>query len=1101
VLGMSRVRWTWGDTLLVVPCRWSPAKLALDTLPDLETQPERNQRRPVALKLDGERLNFANVDAAAAFLVRLSQNQLQGLGVLQGPLPLCEDGLRTPLTVCVKALRCSSGHPVQSRRRRKGFWLLARRTRCGACGNLVPACASRWHCMAGCNYSVCDSCYQHAAWHAANGTTGFEGLTGFSECEPSTEEGSIRSEAHSSGGDLLASGYDSGIKLQLDALRNARPEHLGDMLCQLLENVGATGAVAAEVAQHVEHLCRETPSNTLSGVLVAQVATPSRWRSHPVSGGYSSLLPSKVDDVESELLSTCAPSSPRHVSIDLEVVSSGQQRPTRECSDDSEGEDTCQRVPPPPAVHRDSIGAMFLLQTRLAKASRENEGLRERAEMFEMLRTRLDRATGESEELRERVRELEHALAEREAAARGGASEAVASVAIAGNTALVGATDPPISQTTTQTPFTNGEEVAARNSDAPQATCDAMDSSSAVAMATVAQVGSAAEKTQYTESSSSSSGKGKGKAKGPPVPGSMVRPADTPADAAVDQTVSTSSEAAAAQPDSGPKGKGKGKGKASGPPPAPPGAQGPGAGPKGKGKGKGTAVLEPTKPPVEVGRDLKSLPWTRFIVGSQIKPGATIWDQIGTAYVQENYGSLVPSGEVEERFAKSTGQRSEKAKKVEVKKPKAARIGSISQDERFQKEVGLKTLPPHLASAADAAHAIRSLDRAALPVDTMHTLQRLLCPSEEQEEELRVKRQEGEEEHSRLLEQWHAAGEVGEEPSPFHWDPVELYMEGLAQVPGSAARLNCWGFVCSLPDRVDTLARSLDLFDQMVLCFRSSEGLPPLLGLVLAFGNFLNGGRNQKRLGQADGFHVEALGRPGGLDVVNDTRGRNIRQLIFNVYFSRFPNHATQLLAELEPLFALVQRRLGKSDGSLTLQKDVRIQIEDLERQVSLLKGEFAAKSRELQHALTCISDPHDAFVTEMPAAFEQERRRVEELVERKDAVRSRFSSLLAHFQAETYRGDPQIVDGKLQDGKAREEMTSLVWCLIWDDFLIARGQLSSHSEKTQKEVFEPRLCKGAPLTVESLEMLWGLQPPTPARARRRQLTKETSGSGPLALC
>lgn len=312
-------------------------------------------------------------------------------------------------------------------------------------------------------------------------------------------------------------------------------------------------------------------------------------------------------------------------------------------------------------------------------------------------------------------------------------------------------------------------------------------------------------------------------------------------------------------------------------------------------------------------------------------------------------------------------------------------------------------------------------------------------------------------------------------------------MEVLSHLPACEARLSCWGFLGELPGRLESLSLNLELFERMVQSFHTSQELPTLLGIVLAFGNYMNGGRNEKRLGQADGFHIEALGRPGGLDVVNDPQGRNIRQLIFKTYFSHYPDRAARLLQELAPLFALVQRRLSKSDGSPVLRKDVRVQIEELDRQASLLKAEFSKKRHELQQARALIDDPLDSFVKEVPYAFELESRRIDELVEKSDTVKRRFKELLVLFRAETYRGDPQMVNGTLKDGNPKEEMTSNVWCLIWDDFFVNKALIVSQNEKLQKDVFEPRFCKDAPLTVEGLEMLWQLRAAAPVQTSRRR--------------
>jgi hypothetical protein len=81
-------------------------------------------------------------------------------------------------------------------------------------------------------------------------------------------------------------------------------------------------------------------------------------------------------------------------------------------------------------------------------------------------------------------------------------------------------------------------------------------------------------------------------------------------------------------------------------------------------------------------------------------------------------------------------------------------------------------------------------------------------------------------------------------------------------------------------------------------------------------------------------------------------------------------------------------------------------------------------------------------------------------------------------------------VDGKLQDGNPKEEMSSGVWCRIWDDFFVPSSLLISQNEKLQKEVYEPRLCRDELLSIETLEMLWQLRKPLSladvARQKRR---------------
>jgi len=472
---------------------------------------------------------------------------------------------------------------------------------------------------------------------------------------------------------------------------------------------------------------------------------------------------------------------------------------------------------------------------------------------------------------------------------------------------------------------------------------------------------------------------------------------------------------------------------------------------------------------VKPAQDLKTVPWTRYVVGAQITEGGTIWDQVNEVYEHDHIMEALPMDEIEKRFGKATGQGVAVVKK-EVKKPKTVKLSSIAQEQRFQIEVCLRTLPVGLNTGSKAARAIQDLDRSIMSCEAMSSLRRFLCPTDEQEQELRAKRRER-----------------SETPEPLIWDPVEQYMEELLVISGCSLRLGCWEFLYNLSERLAQLQENLQRFERMVRCFLTSTEIPFLLSLVLAFGNYLNGGKNEKRLGRADGFHVELLGRPGGLDLVNDTQGRNVRQLIFETFCEKYPSHTERLFEELAPVFDLVQRRIGKdAQGVPALRKSVRVEIEDLDKQLSQLKSEFTKKHHEMKECLKLIDDPAEKFVIEIPREFDDAKQHIDDLIRKKDTTLQQFKVVLANFKAETYRGDSIVVDGQLKEGNPKSEMTSEVWCKIWDNFFVPPERVLSFDAKRQKSVIEPRFCKDQPLTVESLALLWGL---TKEEPRRRSTT------------
>ena len=92
------------------------------------------------------------------------------------------------------------------------------------------------------------------------------------------------------------------------------------------------------------------------------------------------------------------------------------------------------------------------------------------------------------------------------------------------------------------------------------------------------------------------------------------------------------------------------------------------------------------------------------------------------------------------------------------------------------------------------------------------------------------------------------------------------------------------------------------------------------------------------------------------------------------------------------------------------------MEIEDLEKQLNQLRSEFTTKHAEMKEGLKLIADPADKFFIEIPPQFELARQHLEDLIRKKDKVLQQFKAVLANFKAETYRGDPLIVDGQVKE-------------------------------------------------------------------------------------
>merc|ERR1719476_357816 len=107
------------------------------------------------------------------------------------------------------------------------------------------------------------------------------------------------------------------------------------------------------------------------------------------------------------------------------------------------------------------------------------------------------------------------------------------------------------------------------------------------------------------------------------------------------------------------------------------------------------------------------------------------------------------------------------------------------------------------------------------------------------------------------------------------------------------ARVECWSFLCTFNELAAGLSHALVEFQRVVDAFKASEALPHLLSLVLAVGNYLNGGTGR---GQADGFDLETLGK---LEGVKDNQGKDLRHFVFEIWCTKHTEKASLLVEEL----------------------------------------------------------------------------------------------------------------------------------------------------------------------------------------------------------
>ena len=128
--------------------------------------------------------------------------------------------------------------------------------------------------------------------------------------------------------------------------------------------------------------------------------------------------------------------------------------------------------------------------------------------------------------------------------------------------------------------------------------------------------------------------------------------------------------------------------------------------------------------------------------------------------------------------------------------------------------------------------AIRDLDELVLEREQVDQI-RMVLPSADEEEELNAR-----------------------DGADVVWDRPEAFLRMLLSVPRVGLRLRCWSIASAFEERAAELEAPIEALKHAFEELMGSEPLRVLLGLLLSYGNYMNGGTNR---GQADGFPITDL--------------------------------------------------------------------------------------------------------------------------------------------------------------------------------------------------------------------------------------------------
>ncbi|KAL9863404.1 LOW QUALITY PROTEIN: formin-2 [Geothlypis trichas] len=308
-------------------------------------------------------------------------------------------------------------------------------------------------------------------------------------------------------------------------------------------------------------------------------------------------------------------------------------------------------------------------------------------------------------------------------------------------------------------------------------------------------------------------------------------------------------------------------------------------------KGSRKHVIEPSRP-------MKPLYWTRIQLHSKRDSSASlVWEKIEEPSIDYH--------EFEELFSKTAVKERKKPISDTITKTKTKQVVKLLSNKRSQ-AVGILMSSLHL-DMKDIQHAVVNLDNSVVDLETLQALYENRAQSDELEKIEKHSKASKEKENAKSL------------------DKPEQFLYELSLIPNFSERVFCILFQSTFSESIGSIRRKLELLQKLCETLKNESGVMRVLGLVLAFGNYMNGGNRTR--GQADGFGLDIL--PKLKDVKSSDNSRSLLSYIVSYYLRNFDEDAgrEQCIFPLPDPQDLFQASQLKFDD---FQKDLRKMKKDL---------------------------------------------------------------------------------------------------------------------------------------------------------------------------
>uniref|UniRef100_A0A670IB88 Formin-2 n=1 Tax=Podarcis muralis TaxID=64176 RepID=A0A670IB88_PODMU len=353
-------------------------------------------------------------------------------------------------------------------------------------------------------------------------------------------------------------------------------------------------------------------------------------------------------------------------------------------------------------------------------------------------------------------------------------------------------------------------------------------------------------------------------------------------------------------------------------------------------KGSRKHAIEPSRP-------MKPLYWTRIQLHNKRDSSTSlVWEKIEEPSIDYH--------EFEELFSKTAVKERKKPISDTITKTKNKQVVKLLSNKRSQ-AVGILMSSLHL-DMKDIQHAVVNLDNSVVDLETLQALYENRAQSDELEKIEKHGKSSKEKENAKSL------------------DKPEQFLYELSLIPNFSERVFCILFQSTFSESISSIHSKLELLQKLCETLKNGSGVMQVLSLVLAFGNYMNGGNRTR--GQADGFGLDIL--PKLKDVKSSDNSRSLLSYIVSYYLRNFDEDAGKEqcifpLPEPQDLFQATQLKFEE------FQKDLRKLKKDL-RGCETEAGKVCQFS--LEEHIQPFKDSMEKFISQAKIDHEMEEKSLE---------------------------------------------------------------------------------------------------------------------------